>query len=160
QTTIGMEGMTASRPFLEWNIRRAVTALPNVTILGETAVEALKTNADHSRVTGVKITRRAAEAANAVSEVMNADLVVDASGRGSLAPKWLQELGYEAPQEEEVKIRFGYATRMYRREPDANGTAPLAYVIAPTPPARHGAILFPIEGDRWIVTAGGYLGDH
>ncbi|MCZ0992415.1 hypothetical protein O1L44_03750 [Streptomyces noursei] len=43
-----------------------------------------------------------------------ADLVVDASGRGSRTPRWCAELGGQAPQEETVDSGLAYATRMYR----------------------------------------------
>jgi flavin-dependent dehydrogenase len=90
---------------------------------------------------------------------MEADLVVDASGRGSATPRWLESLGYDRPPETEVKARIGYATREYRR-PVQDGR-PFAEMISPSAPTeKHGAYLFPIEGDRWILTAGGYVGDH
>jgi 2-polyprenyl-6-methoxyphenol hydroxylase-like FAD-dependent oxidoreductase len=150
----GLDAMSLSRPFLEWHVRRYVTSLPNITLLGETSAEELLTDASRSCITGVKVSRRNADPA---TQSIEADLVVDASGRGSATSKWLVQLGYDAPKEEEVKIRFGYATRTYRREAHH---VQQAIMIAPTPPqGRRGAYLFPIEKDRWIVTAGGY-GDH
>lgn len=157
QTHVGFNGMTVSRPFLEWHIRRGVTALPNITLLAETAAEELVATPDCSQITGVRVVRRSD---GTPGETLEADLVVDASGRGSVMPRWLTQLGYQPPEEEEVKVRFGYATRVYRRKPDDLKGAGLL-MIAPTPPkGTRGAYLFPIEGNRWIVTAGGYLGDH
>lgn len=156
EAPIGIQGMTVSRPFLEWHVRRYVTSLPNVTLLDETAAEELVTDANRSRITGVKVTRRAE---NAVSETIEADLIIDASGRGSASPKWLAQLGYDAPQEEAVNVRFGYATRLYKRDPNMEDLKVL--MIAPTPPkGKSGAFMFPIEGDRWILTAGGWFGGH
>lgn len=153
-THIGLNGLTLSRPFLEWHVRRSVTSLSNVTLLAETAADSLLADDSQSRITGVNITRRAGEGG---SETLSADLVVDASGRGSATPKWLAQLGYEAPEEEEVKVRFGYATRIYKRDSDDVK----ALMIAPTPPNdKRGTFMFPIEGMRWVVTAGGWLGDH
>ncbi len=37
----------------------------------------------------------------------DADLVVDASGRGSRTPAWLEALGYPPPQQEQVRIGLG-----------------------------------------------------
>lgn len=154
---LGLEGMSLSRPFLEWHVRRYVTNLPNITLLDETAAEEPLTNDNHSRITGIEVTRRSKDAA---SESIEADLIVDASGRGSATPKWLAQLGYPSPEEEEVNVRFGYATRTYKREGEYLQN-PKVIMIAPTPPeGKHGAFMFPIEGGRWIVTAGGYLGDH
>jgi 2-polyprenyl-6-methoxyphenol hydroxylase-like FAD-dependent oxidoreductase len=156
-TYIGLEGMSLSRPFLEWHVRRYVTSLPNIKLLGETAADELVTDASRSRITGVKITHRAGEA---VTETLEADVVVDACGRGSATPKWLVQLGYDAPEEQEVKVQFGYATRIYRRETDPSKQLK-TLLISPTPPlGKRGCFMFPIEGERWIVTAGGWLGDH
>src|SRR5689334_10167067 len=56
------------------------------------------------------------------AQLIEADLVVDASGRGSLSPAWLESLGYTLPTEEKIEIGIGYTTRTYRRRPgDLNG---------------------------------------
>jgi hypothetical protein len=39
--------------------------------------------------------------------MMNADFVVDASGRGSSSPAWLDAWGYPKPREELIKINLG-----------------------------------------------------
>jgi len=149
----GLVGMTMTRAFLEWQIRQRVLAIPNVALHSACAVDALITSADHSLVTGVQITDRA----KGQNEALTADLIIDASGRGSSTPKWLEGLGYEKPVEEEVKIRVGYATRMYRRDPKDE----FVLMIAATPPhGKRGTYMFPVEGNRWIVTAGGFLGDY
>jgi hypothetical protein len=84
--------------------------------------------------------------------------VVDATGRGSRAPVWLEALGYPRPEREQVRIRLGYATRIYRLPPDALGEdLGVLEAAAPRHP-RSGALLLQ-EGDRWIVTLGGMLGD-
>jgi 2-polyprenyl-6-methoxyphenol hydroxylase-like FAD-dependent oxidoreductase len=94
------------------------------------------------------------------AETLLADLVVDAGGRGSRAPAWLEALGYGRPAEERVTIGVGYTTRLYRRRTDDLPGARYA-VALPTPPhqTRMG-VLFPVEGARWMVTLGGWLGDH
>ena len=153
----GITGMAMSRPFLEFHIRRRVLQIPNVTLIDSCVVTELVTSPDKKRVTGVRVLKRSAENN---PETLDADLVVDASGRGSATPKWLESLGYARPAETEVKTRIGYATREYRRlEQDENQLR--SEMILPTGPAeKHGAILFPVEGARWILTAGGYVGDH
>jgi len=153
----GFISMSMSRPFLEFHVRRRVLNLPNVTLIDACAVNELVTSPDRKQVIGVRITKRSG-ANNA--EVHEADLIVDASGRGSSTPKWLESLGYARPQETEVKARIGYATREYRRiEKDVNKIN--IEMISPAAPfEKHGTFLFPIEDDRWIMTSGGYVGDH
>lgn len=153
----GRAGVMMSRPLLEWHVRRRVLALPNVAVLPERAVTDLVSTADRARVTGVTLRRHSA---GEPDETLAAELVVDACGRGSRAPAWLEALGYERPTEERIEIGIGYATRLYRRRP---GDLPGAkfVIVQPTPPheRRYGA-MFPVEGERWMVTLGGWLGDH
>ncbi len=153
----GLTGVFMSRPFLEWQIRRRVLALPNVQILDQTSVAHLVTAADGRHVIGLKILRRTDPNQR---QVLNADLIVDASGRGSATPKWLSALGYPQPTESVVKVGVGYATRLYRRRPgELTGAA--ALIISPDPPAgKRMGLIFPIEDDRWICTLGGWAGDH
>jgi hypothetical protein len=85
--------------------------------------------------------------------------VVDATGRGSRTPTWLAALGYARPGTEQVRIGLGYATRTYRLPADALG-GDLGVLQAPTPTHPRGAALLRLEGDRWMVTLVGVLGDH
>lgn len=151
-----MIGALMSRPLLEWTIRRRVLALPNVQLLAECDVEELLTSADHSTVTGVKIHHRARQE----NITLSADLVIDASGRGSASPKWLEQLGYDRPAESLVKVNIGYATRVYRRQPGDLEGAQLIMIAPDAPHGKRTGLIFPIEGDRWICTLGGWAGDH
>lgn len=154
----GIAGVMASRPLLEWLIRQRVTALANVRIIDESDVKELHTTPDRSRVTGVKILRRTADSRE---ETLDAELVVDASGRGSASPKWLEALGYARPAESSIKIDMSYVTRVYRRRPDDfEAIGANLIMISPEPPQhKRSGFMFPMEGDRWIVTLGGWHND-
>jgi 2-polyprenyl-6-methoxyphenol hydroxylase-like FAD-dependent oxidoreductase len=157
QFTTGLVNISMSRPFLELCVRRRVLSLPNVTLADSCAVTELVTNAQKTRITGVHVNRRSGENA---AEVLEADLVVDASGRGSATPKWLEGLGYARPQETEVKSNIGYSTREYRRAPKDANTIRIEMISPVAPHEKHGVFIFPIEDNRWIMTAGGYVGKH
>ncbi|GAB4581521.1 MAG: FAD-binding monooxygenase [Anaerolineales bacterium] len=156
QFEMGVYATAMSRPLLEALVRARVVALPNVTLMDNTAVKHLVTTTDRQWVTGVEVEARGKD----LSTTLLADLIVDVSGRGSRSPQWLQELGYSAPSTSEVKVDIGYATRMYRRDP-ADPRGQTWTLITPEAPkeTRFGA-MFPIEGDRWIVSLGGWAGDH
>jgi hypothetical protein len=89
-----------------------------------------------------------------------ADLVVDASGRSSRAQAWVEEMGYERPEEERIEIGVGYTTRIYRSRPDDLSGAKLV-IVEPTP-GRERSIgaMFRMEEERWIVALGGWLGER
>lgn len=151
----GLTTLAMSRPLLESHVRRRVLALPNLICRQQCDALALRTSADCKRVVGITLRPRGGE-----QESIDADLIVDATGRGSKSPAWLDSLGYGRPDETAVTVGCGYTTRVFRQDaaclPDAK-----AIFIQPTPPyqKRHGG-LFPLEGGRWIVTLGGYHGHH
>ena len=156
QTDTGLVLLCASRPFLEAHVRARVRAHPNVTLLDSCDVVGLTTTPNNRRVTGARVLRRADSSAE---EVLVADLVVDASGRGSRTPAWLESLGYARPDKEQVRIGLAYATRMYRLATDAlHGD--LAILDAATPELPRTGALLALEGDRWMLTLAGILGDH
>ncbi len=153
----GLGGIVVSRPCLEAAVRRRVRALPNVTLLDGTAAVKPVFDANAGRVTGLTIKARDGSSAD---EVVAADLVVDASGRGSQSPKWLEEWGFGQPEVIHVKIDVGYATRIFeRRQGDFYNT--VGGIISGTPPkdTRYAAVLA-AEGQRWVVTLTGSVGDH
>lgn len=155
QVDIGLPVLMASRPFLEGHVRAQVSALPNVTIVECTDVVGLTTTADRRRVTGVRVHGNVAGGERAVP----ADLVVDATGRGSRTPLWLSELGYPQPAVDRVDIGIGYATRLYRLRSGALGTD-IAIATGGTPANPRGGALVAIEGGRHMLTLHGILGDH
>ena len=146
----------ASRPYLEAHVRARIRALPAVEIADECDIVGLVTTADRDRVTGVRITRRAAGSAE---DTLGADLVVDATGRGGRTPAWLAAIGYDQPPEERLGIHLKYATRHLRMRPGALGGAKVVGIGAE--PARPtGLVLFAQEEDQWILTVFGYGGHH
>jgi 2-polyprenyl-6-methoxyphenol hydroxylase-like FAD-dependent oxidoreductase len=152
----GLGLLCASRPVLEGRVRARVRALPNVRLVDRCDVVGLATTPDRRRVTGARLLRRADGSAE---EVLGADLVVDATGRGARTPAWLEALGYPRPPAAQVRVGLGYATRIYRLPPDALG-GDLAVLQAATPRHPRTGALQVLEGDRWMVTLAGILGDH
>ncbi|MBF9132303.1 hypothetical protein I0C86_25635 [Plantactinospora sp. S1510] len=85
-----------------------------------------------------------------VEQRHDAELVVDATGRGNRGPTWLAEIGFERPPEERVDPQTTYVSRDYRRSPGDADFA--ATVTSPSPANPHGGIAIATEGDRWMVT--------
>ena len=92
-------------------------------------------------------------------QILAADLVVDATGRGGRTPAWLTELGYDPPAEERIDVDVTYASRYLRPPAGALGEEKLILIGAePTRPTA--MALFAQEDDRWILTLAGYAGHH
>jgi hypothetical protein len=106
-------------------------------------------------VTGVRVRRRTD---GRVEEVINADLVVDATGRGSRAPAWLAALGYDEPRQEQLTINLMYVTRHLRLRPGELDAKVVAIGAQPGRPT--GLVLFRENDRRWILTVFGYIGHH
>ncbi|MFP5372794.1 MAG: FAD-dependent oxidoreductase, partial [Actinomycetes bacterium] len=152
--TSGMRGIGVARPLLEQRVRARVRALPGISF--SDPVDVLGPTSAGDRVTGVRL--RARGAGRDDEEAVDADLVVDATGRGSHTPAWLEELGFPEPVESSITIGVSYTTWDVSRRPEDLG-GDLAAVVGPTVAnSRFGAVLA-VDGPRWQVLAGGYLGD-
>jgi 2-polyprenyl-6-methoxyphenol hydroxylase-like FAD-dependent oxidoreductase len=149
-----LRALAVSRPLLEQCVRDRVRVLGNVRLVDRCDAAGLVATPDGRRVRGVRVLQHANGSAE---EMLEADLVLDATGRGSRSPVWLQQLGYPRPAEEEVRIGVAYASRVYRRRRDQlDGDR--AAVIAATGEHQRGGVMLSMEGDRWIATLFGYLG--
>ncbi|QNE79664.1 FAD-binding monooxygenase (plasmid) [Streptomyces finlayi] len=155
-TKTGLLSVTPTRPILEHEIRTRVAALPNVTYLERHDILGLLATPDNGRVVGARVRPRDGADEEAV---LDADLVVDATGRGSRTPVWLAEMGYERPAESRVRIGLAYTTRFYRRVPGSfEDTWSINPVASPDHP--RGAFFGLSDEDRCIVSLTGILGDH
>ncbi|MBO3752664.1 FAD-binding monooxygenase [Streptosporangiaceae bacterium NEAU-GS5] len=153
--SLGFRSLSVSRPYLESSVRDRVAALPNVTILGDHDVVGLLTRAEGNQVVGATLRSRTPDGAD-VGYL--ADLVVDATGRGSRAPVWLGELGYPAPAEERVTVDLIYTTRVFTAPADALGED-IAIIVAPTVAHPRGGVAQRLEDGKVLVTLFGILGD-
>lgn len=150
--TSGLQGLLVSRLRLEAEVLARVRSRPNVRLRERTDALGLAFAAGGARVAGL---RTRARGDGAVEEVLGADLVVDASGRGTRAPAWLAQAGYPPPPVEQVAVDVRYATRVYRRRPTDLGGLKFA-VVSAAPGVPRTAAALAMEGDRWIVSACGY----
>ncbi|WP_437618134.1 FAD-dependent oxidoreductase [Sorangium sp. So ce1151] len=153
----GVQTVSMTRPLLEAHVRRRTFALSRVRRLDRRDVVELSASADRARVTGVVVRRRDAPAQ---VEELAAELVVDASGRGSRGPAWLEELGYARPDESTIKVRVGYASRQYQPRDLAQVPWTSLYVLGSPSDSRRFGCIVPIEGGRWMAVLAGLFGDH
>ncbi|MEL7234883.1 MAG: FAD-dependent monooxygenase, partial [Chloroflexota bacterium] len=153
----GMFSHVASRVTLERVVRKRLYAINNVTFLTEHQVDSLTCCDTVGHITGVCVRSRIDDS----KRQLNADLVVDASGRGSKAPQWLDEMGYGTPAETVIDAFLGYATRWYQlpEDFDADWTT---LGIQPVPDAgiNRAAGAFRVEHNQLVVTASGINKDY
>jgi 2-polyprenyl-6-methoxyphenol hydroxylase-like FAD-dependent oxidoreductase len=159
----GHQMLFASRLLIEAVIRARVKAISNVHFVEATEVtRLLAAPGGAKRITGVE-TRRLGD--NTVSQI-EADLVVDCSGRSSRAPGWLGELGYAPAEREVVDADAGYSTCWYQAPPA--GERPASWwwkgiflnpsAVPVKPEDFYFALTLPIEGDRFLLTLASWGG--
>lgn len=144
-----------SRPHLESLTRARVMALPNINVIDGCQVVGLKTSDDNTRVLGVDVHYRE----NSSTDSIQADLVVDATGRSGRATKWLETMGFMPPPEESLQVDLMYVSQHLRPVPGSMAKEKVV-IIGHTPSRPTGAEYLEQEDGRWILTLIGYGGHH
>ncbi|MFN8534793.1 MAG: 2-polyprenyl-6-methoxyphenol hydroxylase-like oxidoreductase [Dehalococcoidia bacterium] len=155
QYVSGLELPSASRGVIESVIRKRIVGSPRIVV--RDGLETIGLMPAGKKVGGVRV--RSREAPFDQSEI-SADLVVDAAGRTSRAPDWLEEIGSGRPTETVIDSQLGYASRTYRRTAKLEGGFKGIYIQLAPPERMRGGLVAPIERDRWIVTLAGTGGDY
>lgn len=150
----GLTGFAVGRTVIEGTVRRRVMSLPQVRAREGVHVSGL--GLEGSRVGGVWLED---ERGKPRGEFIAADWVIDASGRGSQLPQWLRSLGFEAPTEERIAMDVRYATVYFRRSPgqlEQDGVPSAVVACAATPAQPRPGVIIAQEGERWVMSLGGY----
>jgi hypothetical protein len=149
---LGFDITCHSRGLLEHCVRQCTLRHPRITLACESTVQGLVYEDGHVR--GVRY-NRCGEV-----HVLETDLVVDAGGRRSQAPRWLTELGYQAPEDTAIGVDLGYASTKFRAPEDYDEPERLMVFMGPPPDFPNGAVMELIEDQTWHVTLMGRFGDY
>ncbi|MDO8145902.1 MULTISPECIES: NAD(P)/FAD-dependent oxidoreductase [unclassified Isoptericola] len=148
QGPAGMMCVAAGRPLLESYVRGRVLDLPNVRFVREEA-DGLLLDATGRSVTGV----------STPGARVDADMVVDAAGRASRTPAWLEALGCGTVTEESVRMDLVYTTCGFEIAPELDPIGDdIAIVSTMTPELPRGMIYARLT-DRYALSLNG-LGRH
>jgi 2-polyprenyl-6-methoxyphenol hydroxylase-like FAD-dependent oxidoreductase len=149
----GVHFYQQSRGLLEYCVRQCTLDRKNINFETECVVEELIFR--NGQVQGVRYHR------NAESNHFIADLVVEAGGRGSHAPRWLRQLGFQSLAETSIGVDLAYASTKFRVPADCDRQERLIgfdWGIAPDCP--NSGLLEIIEEDLWHVTLAGRFGQY
>jgi len=151
QVPIGAQAVQATRPFFEHHLRRRLLGCHGVNLLLGANVVGLVADRARLRVIGVRILRNKP---NGSEETLAADLVVDAMGRGGRTPAWLEQLGYQQPEEDRVNVDVAYASRVIRLTRE--GTERAGYLVGgDITGIPRGILLLAVEGGQHMLTLTG-----
>jgi 2-polyprenyl-6-methoxyphenol hydroxylase-like FAD-dependent oxidoreductase len=147
QRDLGISFLCASRPMIELVLRRQLVSLANVEIWPECKVTEILPAKSVCAVDGVRFDIRSGEA-----KLLQADLIVDASGRPALTLALLDALGLAPPSVTELGVDIHYTTAVVDRPAQAAQDWKIV-LTQPEPPrcGQHG-VLIPVEGGRWMMT--------
>ncbi|MEJ8858133.1 hypothetical protein WKW79_26435 [Variovorax robiniae] len=150
QRDLGFGGMAMSRPLLEWTVRTCVQQLRGVVVHDDRRVLEILASDDGMAVTGIRH-----EAPGGIITTLDADLVIDASGRATPTLAALEATGRPPPAETVIGLDIGYASAIFAKP--ANAPTDWKYLMhfPRAPQSSRGCIMFSIEGDRWLVSIGG-----
>ncbi|WP_249522681.1 FAD-dependent oxidoreductase [Modestobacter marinus] len=134
--------VTARRPTLEQVVARSAEAEPRLRVERGVQVEGLATRQvdGAAHVTGVHTT---------TGRRVDADLVVDATGRRSPLPAWLQAAGARPPQTEATDSGFTYYTRFFRSR---SGGLPPMRASMQTHVGTFSLLTLPGDCGTWSIT--------
>lgn len=149
----GIVTYACSRLLLESILRKRVAALPNVELCGGAQVQGLVAN--DGTVEGVQVRWKDSRE----ETVETAVFIVDASGRSSKLPDWLQAIGYDAPEETIIDVRLGYAGRRYKIPSPTPAWDMMLIGVDPPHKSRAG-LIYSEENGIWMVMIAGILGDY
>jgi 2-polyprenyl-6-methoxyphenol hydroxylase-like FAD-dependent oxidoreductase len=143
-----------SRPYLEGRIRARLRSCANVEVIDHCKAIDLDAAPTADRVKGAVV-----RPAGQPERLLEADLVVDATGRAGRARSWLAAMGYATPYEDRVEVDIRYVSRHLRLRQGALGREKVL-IVGAEPGRPTGANLLKQEGNCWILTLIGYRGFH
>jgi 2-polyprenyl-6-methoxyphenol hydroxylase-like FAD-dependent oxidoreductase len=145
----------ASRPLIELTTRRQAERLANLTVRAGCRVLQITATPDGTAITGVRY-----ETADGKQETLAADLVIDASGRGAPTVALLRSSNQPVPDETIIGVDLHYTTATFLI-PEGASTDWRGIATHPHAPERsRGGYMLPIEGNRWVLTLTGRLGER
>jgi flavin-dependent dehydrogenase len=144
----GINTLLSSRKLIDYTVRKRVEKIPNVQIVDKTRyIDLIEKN---GTIIGVKV-----KAIDTEEYEIESDLVIDATGRGTLTPKWLENNHYPKPEEEKTIVNITYKTAIYNR-PVGGIQQGKMMMYSPKSPEKIGVVIQPIENNKNLVCVAGW----
>lgn len=89
---------------------------------------------------------------------LEADLVVDATGRGARTPAFLEAMGYARPAEDHVDVRLMYSSHLLQLPPEIPNE--IVVLVGPVPGRPTGTFIFRNENNTAMFTVLGMAGNE
>lgn len=151
ERSLGLRLMSAWRPVIEHVARQRLQEEDRVAFEG--LGRAIGLRKSNGRISGVTVEKDGRE------RTISADIVVDATGSGSNAFRWLSNIGEQIPQTDSVKAGQWYVSTIFER-PIEHEDSNDFWLTFPSPPETRGGLISPIGNNQWYVSLSGRLTDQ
>jgi putative effector of murein hydrolase LrgA (UPF0299 family) len=134
-----------SRPLIELTLRRQVEGLRNVEVRGGSRVLNIIGASDTGAATDICYRRRDGKV-----ETLQSDLIIDASGNGSLTLQFLKASGRRLPKETSIGVNMRYASALFEKADIQDGYK-IAYTFPDAPAENRGGLIMLAENGTYQV---------
>jgi 2-polyprenyl-6-methoxyphenol hydroxylase-like FAD-dependent oxidoreductase len=138
-----------TRPLIERIVRRQVERTGNIKVRGGCQVLNIVSESNVNAATGIQC-----QMVDGGHETLKSDLIVDASGNGSLTVEFLKSTGRRQPEETSIGVNIRYATALFERSRIWNDYK----IVTSLPSAREqsrGGLIVPAENNSNQVVLSG-----
>lgn len=150
QRDFGFHTYALSRPLLERCVRHRVERLSNVEFWPRCRVRELLPDTDGNAVIGATC-----QMADGTVKTVDTQVVVDASGQGTLTLNAITSLGQILPEQTVIGVDRTCASAVFAMPEDASRDWKAVVTFPQGRGNGYGALMLPIEGQRWMLTIGG-----
>ena len=134
-----------SRPLIELTLRRQVEHLTNVEVRGGCRVLSVIGESSTGAATDISYLARDGKV-----ETLQSDLIIDASGNGSLTLQFLNASGRRLPEETSIGVHMRYASALFDKV-DIQDNYKIAYTLPDAPAENRGGLIMAAENGTWQV---------
>lgn len=146
RTPTEMSVLSAERPVIEYALRTLILRSPKIQLISQARVE--QVTLSHSAVPRIVFSR----ANQPESTTLQADWLIDASGRSSRVMEWLQQGNMPLPREEHTKLSINYASCLIKN-PVFPAQLKASYILARPPHDRMSGLILPVHRDGTHLAA-------
>jgi len=149
KTKFGWSTYTMSRPLIECTLRRQVEHMGNITVRGGCRVLNIVSESNIQAATGIQC-----QMLDGSRETLKSDLIVDASGNGSLTVEFLKSTGRRPPEETSISVNTRYASALFERSHIWNDYK-VVLTFPNAPEQVRGGLILPAENNtNQVILAG------
>jgi 2-polyprenyl-6-methoxyphenol hydroxylase-like FAD-dependent oxidoreductase len=145
----GWSTYSMTRPLIERILRRQVERRANIKVRGGRRVLNIMSESKVHAATGIQC-----QMADGGIETLKSDLIVDASGNGSLTVEFLKSIGRRPPAETSIGVNIRYASALFERSHICHDYKIVSSLPSACEETRGGVIVAAENNSNQVVLAG------